>query len=294
MKVIKDFEDYEILDMASGQKLERWNGVILSRPDPQIIWPVKSRKNLWDSIDAKYTRSKTGGGEWHIYNKDMEDSWTVSWKDLTFNLKLMGFKHTGLFPEQSYNWNIIRNKIANSTKRSVKVLNLFAYTGGASVAALSAGAEVVHVDSSRGMVDWAKENVRSSGLADKPIRFLVDDVVKFVEREIRRGNKYDIIIMDPPSFGRGSNKEIWNIESDLYNLVDLCTQILSDDPIMFLINSYTTGLSMNVLKDVLQLTVQQKYNGSIDCDEVGIPMKNSDLVLPCGIYGRWEKEKYEE
>jgi len=294
MKVIKDFDDYEILDMASGQKLERWNGVILSRPDPQIIWPVKSKKSLWDSVDAKYTRSKTGGGEWHVYNKDMEDSWTINWKDLTFNLKLMGFKHTGLFPEQSYNWNIIRNKIANSTKRSVKVLNLFAYTGGASVAALSAGAEVVHVDSSRGMVDWAKENVRSSNLTDKPIRFLVDDVVKFVEREIRRGNKYDIIIMDPPSFGRGSNKEIWNIETDLYNLVELCTQILSDDPIMFLINSYTTGLSMNVLKDVLQLTVNQKYKGYIDCDEVGIPMKNSDLVLPCGIYARWEKEKYEE
>ena len=294
MKVIKDFEDYEILDMASGQKLERWNGVILSRPDPQIIWPVKSKKSLWDSVDAKYTRSKTGGGEWHVYNKDMDDSWTVSWKDLTFNLKLMGFKHTGLFPEQSYNWNIIRNKIANSTKKSVKVLNLFAYTGGASVAALSAGAEVVHVDSSRGMVDWAKENVRSSGLGDKPIRFLVDDVVKFVEREIRRGNKYDIIIMDPPSFGRGSNKEIWNIESDLYNLVELCTQILSDDPIMFLINSYTTGLSMNVLKDVLMLTVNEKHKGYIDCDEVGIPMKDSDLVLPCGIYARWEKEKYEE
>ena len=294
MKIIKDFDDYEILDMASGQKLERWGGVMLSRPDPQIIWPVKAKKSLWDSVDAKYTRSKTGGGEWHVYNKDMEDSWTVNWKDLTFNLKLMGFKHTGLFPEQSYNWDIIRNKIANSTKKSVKVLNLFAYTGGASVAALSAGAEVVHVDSSRGMVDWAKENVKSSGLVDKPIRFLVDDVVKFVEREIRRGNKYDIIIMDPPSFGRGSNKEIWNIESDLYNLVDLCTQILSDDPIMFLINSYTTGLSMNVLKDVLQLTVSQKYKGYIDCDEVGIPMKNSDLVLPCGIYARWEKEKYEE
>ena len=294
MKIIKEFDDYEILDMASGQKLERWGGVMLSRPDPQIIWPVKSKKSLWDSVDAKYTRSKTGGGEWHVYNKDMEDSWTVNWKDLTFNLKLMGFKHTGLFPEQSYNWNIIRNKIANSTKKSVKVLNLFAYTGGASVAALSAGAEVVHVDSSRGMVDWAKENVKSSGLVEKPIRFLVDDVVKFVEREIRRGNKYDIIIMDPPSFGRGSNKEIWNIESDLYNLVDLCTQILSDDPIMFLINSYTTGLSMNVLKDVLQLTVSQKYKGYIDCDEVGIPMKNSDLVLPCGIYARWEKEKFEE
>ena len=294
MKIIKDFDDYEILDMASGQKLERWGGVMLSRPDPQIIWPVKSKKSLWDSVDAKYTRSKTGGGEWHVYNKDMEDSWTVNWKDLTFNLKLMGFKHTGLFPEQSYNWNIIRNKIANSTKKSVKVLNLFAYTGGASVAALSAGAEVVHVDSSRGMVDWAKENVKSSGLVEKPIRFLVDDVVKFVEREIRRGNKYDIIIMDPPSFGRGSNKEIWNIESDLYNLVDLCTKILSDDQIMFIINSYTTGLSMNVLKDVLQLTVSQKYKGYIDCDEVGIPMKNSDLVLPCGIYARWEKEKFEE
>ena len=294
MKVIKDFDDYEILDMACGQKLERWNGVILSRPDPQIIWPVKSRKNLWDSVDAKYTRSKTGGGEWHIYNKDMDDSWTVSWKDLTFNLKLMGFKHTGLFPEQSYNWNIIRTKIANSDTKNVKVLNLFAYTGGASVAALSAGAEVVHVDSSRGMVDWAKENVRSSGLGDKPIRFLVDDVVKFVEREIRRGNKYDIIIMDPPSFGRGSNKEIWNIESDLYNLVELCTQILSDDPIMFLINSYTTGLSMNVLKDVLELTVNEKYKGYIDVDEVGIPMKESKLVLPCGIYARWEKDKYEE
>lgn len=294
MKVINDFEDYEILDMASGQKLERWNGVILSRPDPQIIWPVKSKKSLWDSVDAKYTRSKTGGGEWHVYNKDMEDSWTVSWKDLTFNLKLMGFKHTGLFPEQAYNWNIIRNKISNSTKRTVKVLNLFAYTGGASVAALSAGAEVVHVDSSKGMIDWAKENVRASGLGDRPIRFLIDDVVKFVEREIRRGNKYDIIIMDPPSFGRGSNKEIWNIETDLYNLVELCTQILSDDPIMFLINSYTTGLSMNVLKDVLNLTVNKKYKGYIDCDEVGIPMKDSDLVLPCGIYARWEKEKYEE
>ena len=294
MIVSDKWNDYEILDMACGQKLERWNGVILSRPDPQIIWPVKSRKNLWDSVDAKYTRSKTGGGEWHIYNKDMDDSWTVSWKDLTFNLKLMGFKHTGLFPEQSYNWNIIRTKIANSDKKNVKVLNLFAYTGGASVAALSAGAEVVHVDSSRGMVDWAKENVRSSGLGDKPIRFLVDDVVKFVEREIRRGNKYDIIIMDPPSFGRGSNKEIWNIESDLYNLVELCTQILSDDPIMFLINSYTTGLSMNVLKDVLELTVNEKYKGYIDVDEVGIPMKESKLVLPCGIYARWEKDKYEE
>lgn len=295
MKVIKDFYDYDILDMANGQKLERWNEVILSRPDPQIIWNQKSRPSLWDSADAKYKRSNTGGGEWYIYNKDMPTFWTITWKDLTFNLKLMGFKHTGLFPEQSYNWNIIREKIkAESEKREIKVLNLFAYTGGASVAALSAGASVVHVDSSRGMVDWAKENVKSSNLENRSIRFIVDDVVKFVEREIRRGNKYDMIIMDPPSFGRGSNKEIWNIETDLFNLVKLCTEILSDDPIMFLINSYTTGLSMNVLADVLKLTVVKKYHGYIDCDEVGIKMKDSELVLPCGIFARWERDKYED
>lgn len=293
MKVIKDFLDYEVLDMANGQKLERWNEVILSRPDPQIIWNEKTRPMLWDSVDARYKRSQTGGGEWHIFNKDMPTTWTVKWQDLTFNLKLMGFKHTGLFPEQAYNWNIIREKIKRE-KREIKVLNLFAYTGGASVAALSAGASVVHVDSSRGMVDWAKENVHSSHLESKPIRFIVDDVVKFVEREIRRGNKYDMIIMDPPSFGRGSNKEIWNIETDLYNLVKLCTKVLSDDPIMFLINSYTTGLSMNVLADILKLTVNQEHKGFIASDEVGVPMKDSDLVLPCGIFARWEKEKYED
>jgi 23S rRNA (cytosine1962-C5)-methyltransferase len=290
MKVVDTFKDYCILDMTNGQKLERWNEVILSRPDPQIIWNYKTRPSLWDSVDAKYNRSKTGGGEWYIYNKNMPTSWTISWKDLTFNLKLMGFKHTGLFPEQAYNWELIRNKIKEAN-REVKVLNLFAYTGGASVAALSAGASVVHVDSSRGMVDWAKENVKSSGLDKKPIRYIVDDVVKFVEREIRRGNKYDIILMDPPSFGRGSNKEIWNIETDLYNLVELCSNLLSDAPIMFLINSYTTGLSMNVLEDILKLTVNKKHKGYISSDELGIPMKDSDLILPCGIYARWEKEK---
>ena len=295
MRVIKDLVDYEILDMANGQKLERWNEVILSRPDPQIIWSEKSRPSLWDTNDAKYKRSNTGGGEWYIYNKDMPTSWTVSWHDLKFNLKLMGFKHTGLFPEQSYNWNIIQKKVEEEIKkREVKVLNLFAYTGGASLAALSRGASVVHVDSSRGMVDWAKENVKSSNMEDRPIRYIVDDVVKFVEREIRRGNKYDIIVMDPPSFGRGANKEIWNIETDLYNLVKLCTELLSDDPLMFLINSYTTGLSMNVLADILKLTVNRKYQGYIDCDEVGIQMKDSNLVLPCGIFARWEKEKYED
>ena len=293
MKLVNDFYDYEVLDMSNGQKLERWNNVILSRPDPQIIWTKKSRPSLWDSVDARYQRSKTGGGEWFVYNKDMPTSWTVSYKDMTFNLKLMGFKHTGLFPEQAYNWNVIREKIEKSG-REIKVLNLFAYTGGASVAAVSAGASVVHVDSSRGMVDWAKENVNASGLGDRHIRFIVDDVVKFVEREIRRGNKYDMIIMDPPSFGRGSNKEIWNIETDLFNLVSLCTEILSDDPLMFLINSYTTGLSMNVLEDVLKLTVNNKCKGYISSDEVGIKMKDSDLILPCGIYARWEKEKYED
>lgn len=293
MKLIQDFYDYEILDMANGKKLERWNEVILSRPDPQIIWNKKTRPSLWGSEDASYARSSSGGGEWHIFNRDMPTSWTIKWKDLTFNLKLMGFKHTGLFPEQSYNWNIIRKKIENES-REIKVLNLFAYTGGASLAALSAGASVVHVDSSRGMVEWAKENVRSSHLEDRPIRFLVDDVVKFIEREIRRGNKYDIIIMDPPSYGRGTNKEIWNVEKDLYNLVQLCTEILSDDPIMFLINSYTTGLSMTVLSDILNMTVKDKYKGRITCDELGIPMKNSELVLPCGIFARWEKEKYED
>lgn len=293
MKVISDFNDYEILDMANGQKLERWNEVLLSRPDPQIIWNDKTRPSLWDSVDAKYQRSQTGGGEWHIFNRDMPVTWQVHWQDLTFNLKLMGFKHTGLFPEQSYNWQILRDKIIHA-KRPVKVLNLFAYTGGASVASLSAGASVVHVDSSRGMVDWAKENVHSSGLDDKPIRFIVDDVLKFVEREGRRGNKYDIIIMDPPSYGRGSNKEIWNIETDLYRLVKKCSEILSDDPIMFLINSYTTGLSMNVLEDILKLTVKSKYNGYVTSDEIGIAMKDSDLILPCGIFARWEKEKYDD
>lgn len=289
MKVVRDFKDYEILDMTNGQKLERWNEILLARPDPQIIWNYKTRPTLWDSVDAKYNRSKTGGGEWYIYNKDMPTSWTISWNDLTFNLKLMGFKHTGLFPEQAYNWHIIREKIKNAG-REIKVLNLFAYTGGASIAALSAGASVVHVDSSRGMVDWAKENVKSSHLENSPIRYIVDDVVKFVEREIRRGNKYDIIIMDPPSFGRGANKEIWNIETDLYNLVELCSQCLSDNPIMFLINSYTTGLSMTVLEDILKLTVGSKYKGYITSDEVGLPMKDSELILPCGIFARFETE----
>ncbi len=289
MKTI-NFPEYKILDTSDGMKLESWNGIKLLRPDPQIIWNDKD-KTLWSNVDAKYIRSNKGGGEWQIFNKNMPDRFQIHYDDLTFNLKLMGFKHTGLFPEQAYNWTMLRQIIKD--KKDVKVLNLFAYTGAASVACLSSGASVVHVDSSRGMIDWAKENVYSNNLEDKPIRFIVDDVVKFVEREIRRGNKYDIILMDPPSFGRGSNKEIWNIETDLFNLVEKCTQLLSDDPLLFLINSYTTGLSMTVLENVLNLTVGKKYDGYINSDELGIKEENSNIILPCGIYARWEKEKFD-
>lgn len=289
MKIVNDFNDYQILDMADGMKLESWKGKELLRPDPQIIWTKKEHPAYWDKVDAIYHRSNKGGGSWEIKNKKLPESWQISYKDLTFNIKLMGFKHTGLFPEQAYNWNLLRD-IIKKANREVKVLNLFAYTGAASIAALSAGASVVHVDSSRGMVDWAKENVISSKLENKPIRFIVDDVVKFVQREIRRGNKYDIILMDPPSFGRGTSKEVWDIEKDLFPLVEACTELLSREPLLFLINSYTTGLSMSVLENVLKLTVNKKYKGNITSDEIGLPMKDSELILPCGIYARWEKE----
>lgn len=289
MKLVSDFNEYQILDMADGMKLESWNGKELLRPDPQIIWPMKKNPEYWDKVDAIYYRSNKGGGHWEVKNAKLPESWQVHYQDLTFNIKLMGFKHTGLFPEQAYNWNLIR-EIIKKANRPVKVLNLFAYTGAASCAALSAGAEVVHVDSSRGMIDWAKENVNSCGLENKPIRFLVDDVVKFVKREIRRGNKYDMILMDPPSFGRGANGEVWDIERDLYPLVEACCEILSDDPLLFLINSYTTGLSQTVLENLLSLTVNKFKKGLISSDEIGLPMKNSNLILPCGIYGRWEKD----
>jgi len=289
MKTVNDFDDYQILDMADGMKLESWNGKELLRPDPQIIWDTKEHPEYWNKVDAKYNRSNKGGGNWEIINNKLPQSWQVKYQDLTFNIKLMGFKHTGLFPEQAYNWNLIREKI-KSSNREIKVLNLFAYTGGATVASASAGAKVVHVDSSRGMVDWAKENLKASNLEDKPVRFIVDDVIKFVKREIRRGNKYDIILMDPPSFGRGSSGEVWDIEKDLFNLVNLCTELLSDEPLLFLINSYTTGLSKTVLENVLYLTVNKKYKGIVSSDELGIKMKDSNLILPCGIYARWEKD----
>ena len=286
MELAKYWKDYEILDMANGEKLERWGDIILIRPDPQIIWKEKTNPSLWKNANARYIRSNTGGGRWE-YLKKLPNSWNIKFKDLTFNIKLMGFKHTGLFPEQAVNWDWMINKI-RAEKREIKVLNLFAYTGGATVACLSAGAQVVHVDSSKGMVAWAKENVNSSGLGDKSVRYIVDDVTKFVQREIRRGNKYDAIIMDPPSYGRGKNGEVWQFESGIADLVDLCKGVLSDDPLFFLINSYTTGISSRVLEDILYLKLNIS-TGKYESGEIGLPMKDSKLVLPCGIFGRWEK-----
>lgn len=283
--IISDkWKDYEILDMADGEKLERWGNIVLIRPDPQIIWKEKSKPALWKKANAHYHRSKSGGGEWE-YIKNVPKAWQIRYKDLVFNLKPMGFKHTGLFPEQAVNWEFMMNKI-KSAKRPIKVLNLFAYTGGATVACASAGASICHVDSSKGMTAWAKENVASSGLSDKPVRFIIDDVIKFVQREIRRGNKYDAIVMDPPSYGRGTNGEVWNIEESLYMLVELCSKILSDNPLFFLINSYTTGLSPTILANILSMIIKKK--GKVSCGEVGLPMKDSSIILPCGIYGRWE------
>ncbi len=291
MKLANEWKDYKILDMADGQKLERWGDVILSRPDPQIIWKSKSFPNKWKEINAEYHRSKTGGGAWE-FKKKMPKQWQVKYKNLIFNIKPMGFKHTGLFPEQAVNWDWMIEKIQKEkkNKKEIKVLNLFAYTGGATVACLSAGASVCHVDSSKGMTTWAKENVISSGLQDRPVRFIIDDVVKFVNREIRRGNKYDAIIMDPPSYGRGAKGEVWQFENNIYDLVELCSKVLSDQPLFFLINSYTTGISSQVLKNILDIVISKKYKGEIDSGEIGLPMENSKLILPCGIYGRWEKK----
>ena len=286
MNIANNWKEYEILDMANGEKLERWGEYKLIRPDPQIIWKEKTFPEKWGKVNARYNRSKTGGGNWDFKTK-LPSSWQIKYKNLTFNIKPMGFKHTGLFPEQAVNWDWMIDKIKNS-KREIKVLNLFAYTGGATVACLSSGASVCHVDSSKGMVSWAKENVISSGLEKRPVRYIVDDVIKFVQREIRRENKYDAIIMDPPSYGRGASGEVWQFENNISDLVELCTEVLSDKPLFFLINSYTTGISAEVLSNILKINLKQ-YNGKITAGEIGLPMKNSNLVLPCGIYGRWEE-----
>ncbi|MCI7701539.1 MAG: class I SAM-dependent methyltransferase [Tenericutes bacterium] len=290
MLLADKWKDYELIDASLGQKLERWGNVYLLRPDPQIVWDNGDLLEKYHrEISAVYYRSNKGGGHWENL-RNTPSSWVIKYNDLTFNIKQMGFKHTGLFPEQAVNWDFMMEKITKSG-RKIKVLNLFAYTGGASVACLSAGASVTHVDSSRGMVDWCKENVKASGLENAEVRYIVDDVVKFVQREIRRGNHYDAIIMDPPSYGRGANGEVWDIEKNLNYLVKICSEVLSDNPLFFLINSYTTGLSSMVLSNILNLNVNNKFKGKVSYGEVGLPIKNSELVLPCGIYGRWESNE---
>jgi len=288
MKYVTDFEDFQIIDSSNGMKLEMWNNICLLRPDPQIMWDNGDLESRYkDKINAVYYRSNKGGGYWEN-KKKTPTNWQVKYRDLVFNIKQMGFKHTGLFPEQAYNWNYVREKIKNSN-REIKVLNLFAYTGGATVACMKEGAHVTHVDSSRGMVDWAKENVKSNYLDESKVRYIVDDVLKFVRREIRRGNKYDAIIMDPPAFGRGANGEVWNIEKDLYTLLELCSELLSETPLFVLVNSYS-GLSPILLENLLRLTINKKKKGVVSSSEIGLPIKENNLILPCGIYGKIDYE----
>ncbi len=291
MFLADNWKDYELLDAKSGEKLERWGKLILRRPDPQIVWDIEREDmhKAWEKPDAHYFRSNTGGGHWEA-KSGLPDSWTIDYKNLTFGIKMMGFKHTGLFPEQAANWDWFSDIIQESGRRDVNILNLFAYTGGATMAASAAGASVCHVDASKGMVAWAKENARLSGLEDRPIRYIVDDVKKFTEREIRRGRKYDAVIMDPPSYGRGPSGEVWKIEDELFDLVKLCMEVLTDNPLFFLINSYTTGLSGGVLDNILKMTMQKKFGGRVSVDEVGLPITNNNLRLPCGYSGRWQNK----
>lgn len=286
LTISNEWKDYECIDAGNGEKLERWQNVILRRPDPQAMWITENDKK-WKNPDGHYFRSSKGGGHWE-FSKQLPEFWTVSYKDLTFKVSPTNFKHTGLFPEQAANWDFMMNKIRNAN-RPIKVLNLFAYTGGATMACSKAGAkEVVHVDASKGMNEWAKENMKLCGLENNYIRFIVDDCLKFVEREARRGNKYDAIVMDPPSYGRGPNGEMWKFEHNLDKLIKACMNILSDKPLFFLINSYTTGISSTVLLNILKTSMEPIYGGVISAGEIGLPITKNDLVLPCGIYGRWE------
>lgn len=287
LRISNEWKDYECIDAGNGEKLERWKNIILRRPDPQAMWTVDMNNKLWTNPDGHYFRSNKGGGYWD-FHKQLEDYWTVDYKHLKFKVSPTNFKHTGLFPEQATNWDFMMDKIKGAN-RPVKVLNLFAYTGGATMACASAGAEeVVHVDASKGMTEWAKENMHLSKLDDCHIRFIVDDCLKFVEREARRGRKYDAIVMDPPSYGRGPNGEVWKFEHNLYNLINACMKILSDKPLFFIINSYTTGISSTVLYNILKTTMEVNYKGEIDAGEIGLPITNNELILPCGIYGRWQ------
>jgi len=288
LKYSNDWKDYECISAGNGEKLERWGNIVLRRPDPQAMWPIE-QQGLWNNPDAFYHRSSKGGGYWD-FNKKLPESWIVTYKNLKFKVKPTDFKHTGLFPEQAVNWDFSMQKIKNAN-RPIKVLNLFAYTGGATMAASLAGAEeVVHVDASKGMIEWAKENMQLCGLQDHKIRFIVDDCLKFVEREARRGHTYDVIIMDPPSYGRGPNGEVWKFEQNLDILIQACMKILSDKPLFFLINAYTTGISSTVLYNILKTTLEPLYKGKIEAGEIGLPIRENGLMLPCGIYGRWEND----
>ena len=281
-----DWKEYELLDTASGERLERWGDIILIRPDPQIIWDTPKKHPLWKNAHARYHRSKSGGGSWEALKK-LPDSWRIQYKELVFGVKTMGFKHTGVFPEQAVNWDFTMQKIERA-RREVNVLNLFAYTGGATLACLGAGARVCHVDASKGMVQSARENASASKLSDKPVRWIVDDCIKFVQREQRRGNRYDGIIMDPPSYGRGPGGEVWKLEEQLYSLVELCAELLSDNALFFILNSYTTGLSPSVMAYLLGAAIQKRRGGRVSADEIGLPVTASGLILPCGSTAIWQ------
>ncbi len=286
MWIAESWKEYEVLDTSQGEKLERWGKYILIRPDPQILWNTEKKQPGWKKPNGHYHRSSKGGGEWKFSH--LPDEWTIHYKDLQFHLKPFKFKHTGLFPEQAVNWEWIEQKIRQS-RRPLRVLNLFAYTGGATPAAAKAGAAVTHVDASKGMVGWARENAASSGLSGAPIRWLVDDCVKFVEREIRRGSRYDGIILDPPSYGRGPRGEVWKIEESIYPFISLTAQVLSKTPVFYLINSYTTGLQPAVLSYMINSVIVKKFGGQVEADEIGLPVTSTGLTLPCGASARWSK-----
>lgn len=287
MRVANDYKEYELLDCSDGERLERWGKTILIRPDPQVIWKTPRVHPGWKRANARYQRSATGGGGWQVFH-GLPDRWQIGYKDLNFHIKTMGFKHTGLFPEQAVNWDFTREVIRRAG-RPVRVLNLFAYTGAATIACLKEGAEVVHVDASKGMVAWAKENALASGVADGKVRWIVDDCIKFVQREIRRGNRYDIIIMDPPSYGRGPGGEVWKLEEQVYSFVELCREVLSDDALLVVLNSYTTGLSASVMEYILRALICAERGGDVSSSEIGLPVSHTKFVLPCGATALWQR-----
>ena len=291
MRSDNKWQDYKLLDATDGFRLESWGGVILVRPDPQVVWKFEKKSPMWDKAHAVYHRSTKGGGEWE-YRKKFPAEWNIRYDNMTFKVTPTGFKHTGIFPEQATNWDEYAKMIAKEG-RELNILNLFGYTGGATLACAAAGAKVCHVDASKGVVAWGKENAQLSGLGDRPIRWIVDDCIKFVQREIRRGNKYDGIIMDPPSYGRGPNGEVWKLEDNIFQLLELCSQILSDDPLFVAVNSYTTGVSPSVMEYMLDVMMRDKYKGKVSAQEIGLTVQSTGMALPCGSTAFWKKEGHE-